>query len=585
MTTADIVAAKGYCSNCSKEILIPYKPPVTIDKFEVDRENHLCPICSLAVLCIPVSDDKIAKTVLEVKRIHDGHLTVIGTIVSVSDMYVIKNSGTQVGYSNAKSIQLEDTEKPEENERLDVILYDGMISSVQAGEVVEIYGLMKIESKVRSKKLINILHSESIRYLNRKELVISDTDKASFHRFVAMKDLVERLVSMFAPNIIGHNDAKLGILRSIVGGVEHGKIRGRINTFLVGDPGTAKSNLAREAVEVKPNSRYVSGPHSSAKTITAIMDKENDSLVLRHGAIPLSRGAICAINEVTEFDLEDQARLLDVLEEGIIPLNKHGKHMIIPAPTSIIATANPNQSRWNDRQKVSNDEIPMLRTLLDRFDQIYPFRDSMNLEQTQEFVDRMNVIRKRKPHRYDYLKKYLVYASSLDVTMTPEAEYMLGEFWKRCKVQGTMSIRGYNSLYRKAEAQARLQLKTTVDAEIAKQVMESEQLMMVQYGETVRAITNPKLMLLNAFLTILENTKAPIEIKELAQIACKRDVNIASYLGEETLQSNNWKLREVIKLLMNHPKVRVVSQKPLVFQWLYDVYDAYDAAESELQQS
>ena len=49
---------------------------------------------------------------------------------------------------------------------------------------------------------------------------------------------------MFAPNVIGHNDKKLGLLRSLVGGcADHGNDngrRGRINTLLVGDPGTAK---------------------------------------------------------------------------------------------------------------------------------------------------------------------------------------------------------------------------------------------------------------------------------------------------------------------------------------------------------
>jgi DNA replication licensing factor MCM4 len=148
-----------------------------------------------------------------------------------------------------------------------------------------------------------------------------------------------------------------------VGGIERGKIRGRINTFMVGDPGTAKSTVGREAVDLKPNSRYVSGPHSSAKTITAIMDKDNDGLVLRLGAIPLSRGGICVVNEATAFSIEEQARLLEFAEEGIIPLNKHGTHMIIPSPTTIIATANPTQSTWNDKQKVSNDEIPILKTL------------------------------------------------------------------------------------------------------------------------------------------------------------------------------------------------------------------------------
>ena len=32
-----------------------------------------------------------------------------------------------ITYRDAKSIQLEDTERPDENERLDVVLYDDMI--------------------------------------------------------------------------------------------------------------------------------------------------------------------------------------------------------------------------------------------------------------------------------------------------------------------------------------------------------------------------------------------------------------------------------------------------------------------------
>jgi DNA replicative helicase MCM subunit Mcm2 (Cdc46/Mcm family) len=204
-------------------------------------------------------------------------------------MYVVEQGPLE--YRDAKSIQLEDTERPDENERLDVILYDDMIINVLAGEVVEVSGEARIGNKKGSKtKKATILHADSIKYLNRKELVITDNDINNFQKFAKLPNLLERLVSMYAPNIIGHKDAKLGVLRSVVGGVEHGKIRGRINTFMVGDPGTARCTLAREAIDVKPNSRYVSGPHSSAKTITAIMDKENDGLVLRLGAIPLSRG-------------------------------------------------------------------------------------------------------------------------------------------------------------------------------------------------------------------------------------------------------------------------------------------------------
>ncbi len=543
------------------------------------RERNLDHIEDLHIQSIDeaakyLSDSLRPRTVLEAKRIHEGEVTVLGTIVSASEMYVVEDieSGS-ITYKDAKSIQLEDTERPDENERLDVVLYDDDISNVLAGEVVEIRGVNRVQNKrgSKSKKKTTVLHAEFIKYLNRKELVITDTDIQNFQKFAKLPYLIDRLVSMFAPNIIEHNDAKLGILRSVVGGIERGKIRGRINTFLVGDPGTAKSTLAREAIDLKPNSRYVSGPHSSAKTVTAIMDKDNDGLVLRLGAIPLSRGAICAVNEVTAFTIEEQGRLLDVAEEGIIPLNKHGTHMIIPSPTTIIATANPIQSTWNDNQKVSNDEISILKTLLDRFDQIYPFRDSMDVMQTYEFVQKMSAIRKRRPHNYNFLKKYLIYASTIEVKITPDAEFMLNQFWIHAKVQNTLTIRGYNSLFRKAEAQAKLQLKNEVDAEIAKQTMESIQLMMVQYGETVQLVNNPRDTAHSKFLEILEETRGPVDIKELCEMACRRDVQVRNYLGNNWSQRNNWKLRTVIDLLLNNDKVKQVSTRPLVLQWQHEV--------------
>src|SRR5689334_8225466 len=83
-------------------------------------------------------------TVLEAKRIHSGDISVIGKIVTVSEMYVIETAdegNTRV--RDAKSIQLEDIEKLDDNERLDVILYDEDIINVVAGEVVEATGTIE----------------------------------------------------------------------------------------------------------------------------------------------------------------------------------------------------------------------------------------------------------------------------------------------------------------------------------------------------------------------------------------------------------------------------------------------------------
>ena len=379
---------------------------------------------------------------------HQGTLRVIGKIVTVSDMYVIEIEdpiSAEVSHKDAKSIQLEDIEKLDENERLDVTLFGDDITNVIAGEIVEIIGDVILVSKNSKKKMIKtvVVNASSIKYVNRKELVIGSKDIIAFQKFASMENLIPRLMSMFSPSVIGHDDVKLGVLRSIVGGDDHSQRGGgRVNSFLVGDPGTAKSTIGQEAAKIKPNSRHVSAPHASSKTITAIADKENETVSLKLGAIPLARGAICAIDEITAFPPEEQARLLDVLEEAIIDLDKHGRHWTVPSPTTIIATANPINSKWVDKQIASNNEINMIKTLLDRFQQIYAFRDSMEEEQINGFLSRMSAIRKRKPHNYNYLRKYLIHATSIKVrTITPEVENMLNEFWKAGKLKGVLGMR------------------------------------------------------------------------------------------------------------------------------------------------
>ena len=64
-----------------------------------------------------------------------------------------------------------------------------------------------------------------------------------------------------------------------------GKTRQRINTLLIGEPGNAKSALLREGVELVPKSRYESGTHSSGLSLTALINKEDESYVLRAGPV------------------------------------------------------------------------------------------------------------------------------------------------------------------------------------------------------------------------------------------------------------------------------------------------------------
>jgi DNA replicative helicase MCM subunit Mcm2 (Cdc46/Mcm family) len=516
-------------------------------------------------------------SVLEAKRIHGGKVTVLGMIVSVSEMYVLEVTNStdgKPGYRDAKSIQLEDTENLDEYERLDVTLYDEMVKKVAAGEILQVRGDMRVEDKKgnsRSKRKTNVLHATSIKYLHRKEVVVTEKDIEAFRRFITYPKLIERLTAMFAPNIIGHDDAKRGLLRSIVGGINKGKKGGgRVDTLMVGDMGTAKSKLGTEATEIKPNSRHVNAPHATTKTITAIPEKVNDSVVLILGAIPLSKGAICAIDEITSFPMEDQARLLSVLEEGKIYFDKLGMRSVIDSPTTIVATANPVQTKWSNSQVISMEEVELKRNLIDRFPQIYGFREEMDKDETERFVWELDKINEQKTHNYNFLRKYLIYASCIiDVKFTYEARYMLNEFWASAKVKGLLTNRMFNGLRKIAEAQAKLQLRHVVDKEIAEQVLDDVRLMMVQYGETIGQITEPRESTIKTCQDILRKNEIGMTIEVMCEMAIQENGQVANYIGYNWKIEQNHKLRQIVDSLLNHPRVIKVGNHPIVLRWAY----------------
>jgi DNA replicative helicase MCM subunit Mcm2 (Cdc46/Mcm family) len=94
----------------------------------------------------------------------------------------------------------------------------------------------------------------------------------------------------------------------------------------------------------------------------------NDTKVLRLGAAVLPKGAICAINEFGAMSMEDQQHLTDITEEGRCTLDKFARHYDIDSPTTIIATANPYNATWNNLAMITKEEIPALKTFVDRCD-------------------------------------------------------------------------------------------------------------------------------------------------------------------------------------------------------------------------
>lgn len=103
---------------------------------------------------------------------------------------------------------------------------------------------------------------------------ITSEEEEYFRRLASSPDIYDRLTNSLAPSIFGSQDIKRAIVCLLFGGsrkrLPDGLTRrGDINILLLGDPGTAKSQLLKFVEKVAPIGVYTSGKGSSAAGLTA----------------------------------------------------------------------------------------------------------------------------------------------------------------------------------------------------------------------------------------------------------------------------------------------------------------------------
>jgi DNA replicative helicase MCM subunit Mcm2 (Cdc46/Mcm family) len=345
-------------------------------------------------------------------------------------------------------------------------------------------------------KYYKILYVKKLKHTKReRELTITPRDVEAIKKFASYPNLVKRLVSMFAPDVYGHDDAKLGVLFAAVGAApiqrDNYYRRYWMNLGLIGDQGTAKTTLGEHATKLLPGSRSVSGQHSTGKGVTAIAEKDSDgTAVLRAGAATLANNAFCFIDELGTMHREDQDQFLSLMEKGYFDFNKLGIRQRIEARTSFIVSSNPININWEYADRISKGEIPFKLTLIDRLDMMFVFREPQADQEIDDFGDKMHELSKRH-FRLDFLtlRKHIQYIRTneqlKEVSFDNEdiAE-LLRDTWKQIKKANPklMSNRGYEYIFKLAKARARLKLQNIVDLQTAKETIDYVKSMYEAYG-------------------------------------------------------------------------------------------------------
>ncbi|HSF50579.1 MAG TPA: AAA family ATPase [Nitrososphaeraceae archaeon] len=505
----------------------------------------------------------------------------LGKICEVCNKLIRNDNANSIEYKNAVIVELQGMETFNDMDHLSVFLFDSDTEGITVGESAIIKGKIHIMSE-RYKRQFPYLYAESIKYLNKENLTLTKLDIEAIKRFLRIKgssSIIEALVSIFDPSIVGYEHVKKGLLMSAVNTSETASKKEKIHELLIGDPGLGKSKLVKRATELVHNSNNVSAQNASGKSLTAIIDKIDENTFLRLGPVPQARGANCGLNEIGRMGLEDQGHLLDVMEEEEFTKTAYGFHTKIQSPTTIIASANPiNNSKWKDSDKIDLNEFPVLEPIFDRFDLKFAFRTIKDHKEIKAFGKKYSEILAKKAKRQlpDYtpfLVKYIEYARQLKPILNEEAITMLEEFYINIKIKGFGSERVLPTLHKLAKAIARLKLKTIADEEDAKEVMEFYNVMLVDFQKSVVVSQSPRDLAYNECVSILEQIRGfrGITLEDLFKKVCESNEQLANYFeyDEKPLRiKNNRKVRNVYEMLLNHSNIKKVQEKPIVLQWL-----------------
>ncbi|MEM3971123.1 MAG: minichromosome maintenance protein MCM [Saccharolobus sp.] len=408
-------------------------------------------------------------------------------------------------------------ERPEEvpsgqlPRQLEVVLEDDLVDSARPGDRVKVTGILDIkqDSQIKrgSKAVFDIYMKVNSIEVSQKvldEVVIAEDDEKKIKELAKDPWIRERIIASIAPSIHGHLEIKEALALALFGGVTKvqpdTRIRGDIHVLIIGDPGTAKSQMLQFISRVAPRAVYTTGKGSTAAGLTAavVREKGTGDYYLEAGALVLADGGVAVIDEIDKMREEDRVAIHEAMEQQTVSIAKAGIVAKLNARASVIAAGNPKFGRYISERPVS-DNINLPPTILSRFDLIFILKDQPS-ELDKELANYIVDVHAGKIQRniidIDTLKKYIAYArKNIVPKITEEAKNLIVDFFVEMRRKSTESPespilitpRQLEALIRLSEAYARMALKPLVTREDAERAINIMRIFLESVGVDIES--------------------------------------------------------------------------------------------------
>lgn len=272
-----------------------------------------------------------------------------------------------------------------------VLLWD-LIDSAKPGEEIEVTGIYRnnYDAQLNNRNgfpvFATILEANHV-IKSHDQLAgfrLTEQDEAEIRALSKDPQIVDKIVASIAPSIYGHTDIKTAVALSLFGGVSkvaQGKlnIRGDINVLLLGDPGTAKSQVLKYIEKTAHRAVFATGQGASAVGLTASVRRDplTSEWTLEGGALVLADRGTCLIDEFDKMNDKDRTSIHEAMEQQTISISKAGIVTTLQARCGIIAAANPVGGRYKSTLPFSQN-VELTEPILSRFDILCVVRDTVD---------------------------------------------------------------------------------------------------------------------------------------------------------------------------------------------------------------